>query len=48
MGFQLTKTVGREFLAVGAACTKEQRQDSSENVWEEKRAKLGVETIFEK
>ena len=43
-----TEKVGREFLAAGAACTKEQRQGSSEHSGEERRAKLGVGTVFKK
>lgn len=48
MEFQQTEKLGREFLAAGADCTKEQRQGSSEHSGEETRAKLGVGTVFKK
>lgn len=48
MVFQLIEKVSRELQAAGAACMKEQRQGNSEHVWEERKAKLGVGTAFEK
>ena len=38
----------RESLAVGATCTREQRQGNSEHTGEERRVKLRVGTDFEK
>ena len=48
MEFQQTENMVRECLAVGATCTKEQRQGCSELTGEERRAKLRVGTDFEK